>query len=874
MSTKRRKPTQRARDEDSELARDNAELHVRNTFLRDRLSTATRKQADAIVSVEQVKRDYASFYEAEIASKDATIARLENEKTDELARTNHTGHGASVRSKVKTKKHRQGWADEMRTWLRNRFVDDPESAFCALKTLAVEDLRIEDLSGVLELRKEELCADSEFLDNAVRNGQMEYRNFLQKHISPSTADNLIKTMLLSRVKYNRLNEKLFHTYQDDADGNCVSVLMSFNGVDAPHLPTRHALDKYRSEVLKAFDLQTRDGGLSSTLKLREVLKTGILTSLRQGFFILVGNQVFQCDGRRVQVMNYTDAANHFKGMKVTASAIQLPDGSASPNSPFHTQTYSIMEGGDGFEDIITTGRDQVEQANDLIDRPNLELGPIMIPCHGPVREDATDPPQVEMSVSCPIDLNFGGDQAHSNAMNCLLGCNCSNPCTYCECSKHDLCSLEFTETFTPRTRERIILLAHAKLGSCPGCLRTIVPKGEVRNAEKQVELAVEGDDDPEVPYDMKTNQTSMRPVTHSTVHFGVQLGRSPPYHLEPNRWIVCLLHLNLCIVRGLFTRTIVAEFGKLPRNTGPERLSFANQIDAMAEMLSQAGLRMKKNKLLKPTSSKEVSHYDERLKNSGLGGRDAQFMMNAREAMLQLMYPESICGPWFPDKVLFRSQESFNMFYAAADAPTQTKYSAVAMQKCYKVRRVWFQWDRTWKLLSSKLDYGAGGISGLTKAEVQQVWDTRADNVYEHAKTFVSNWVSAVQATQGLYLHLVVRHVPDQIRKFGDMNSRQTQGLEHIHHYLKMVGAHATNRKQGQRMKTMLGHTALSRAAQQQDEVARRIMKAEAEADYKKAYRVRKLAKFLRLEATKLKLEAGSGLLINSSPAVELAVEP
>ncbi len=191
--------------------------------------------------------------------------------------------------------------------------------------------------------------------------------------------------------------------------------------------------------------------------------------------------------------------------------------------------------------------------------------------------------------------------------------------------------------------------------------------------------------------------------------------------------------------------------------------------------------------------------------------------------MLKLMYPGSKCGPWYPDEVMFDSPESFTLFYDQASK--QTKYSAVAMRKCYDVRRVWWQWDRTWQLLRSKMDYGPRGISALTRTEVQQVWNARADNVYEHAKTFVGYWVTAVQATQGVYLHMIVKHVPGQLSRFGDMNTCHTQGLVPCHYELKAVGIHATTKKLVQRMPTMLIHLLLKTAYMQVNETSIRIYK-------------------------------------------------
>ena len=196
----------------------------------------------------------------------------------------------------------------------------------------------------------------------------------------------------------------------------------------------------------------------------------------------------------------------------------------------------MYEGSDGYEDAVTLGRDQIAQANDLLDNPTLDLVPILVPFHGPLEADIVDRPMIEITVKCPIEFNFGGDQAHSNAMNSLAGCNCSHPCPYCEASKHDMCSLDFDHNATIRTREQIIMLAHAKLGFCPGCLRKIVPKGTVEDQDLQVELAEDGDDEPIVPAELKLLATTKRPVTHTTVHFGVVLGRTPPYHIDPSRW--------------------------------------------------------------------------------------------------------------------------------------------------------------------------------------------------------------------------------------------------------------------------------------------------------------------------------------------------
>ena len=798
------------------------------------------------------------------AVKDAEIARLQNVINSDVGMISsplhepHPDHprGISSMDGRRGDRNTKVWADEARRALLRTFAERPDQQHAARLNIITKDIRAEDICGALDHRVDVAeCVPHHFLDTAVRKGQQDFSDFLQSNITPAVGENLTKTLMLSRVKYARLNAKLFETTKENEDGNRVSVPLRFNNVKAPRLPGRHLLDKYRFEILHAFELDVEDEGLSTSVNLRRVITKDVLASIEQGFFVMSEGEVRQIDGRQVQVMKYTDTANQFKGMKVTASAVQLPDGSCTPNSPFHTSEYALYEGGDGYEDINELGRHEVEQANELLRNQTLEIL-LGVPLHGPLPKGSTERPCVELIVRCPLNFRFGGDQSHMNSMNCLGGCNCICPCTYCECSKHEMTNLEFDKKHTVRTRQRIILLAHAELGKCPGCDKEIVPKGEVKDRAKQVAIAVEGDVVPVVSQ-LKRKKGQAK-VTHSSLHFGVVLGRIPPYLLEPSHWITCLLHLNLCIVRGLFTRTIVAEFGKLPQDTAEQKISHAKQVDAMAALLDQAGLKMKKNKLTK-NASKEVSNYDERLKNSGLGGRDAEHLMNARNAILMLMFPEASCGPWYSDEELFASQESFDQY--ETDAEKQHEFSSTAMKHSYRVRRAWYTWDKTWKLLTKKMEYPADDPSTLTKVEVKKVWAARADEVFELSKIFVTCWVSSVGATQGLYLHILVKHIPDQIREYGDLNTRQTQGLKHCHAARKRVGLHATNRKAGQRIKTMLAHVVLKKESMQQDEKQANCLREALMKQKKSDYDRDRFAKLQRLENARLLCEADVGLV-------------
>jgi len=73
---------------------------------------------------------------------------------------------------------------------------------------------------------------------------------------------------------------------------------------------------------------------------------------------------------------------------------------------------------------------------------------------------------------------------------------------------------------------------------------------------------------------------------------------------------------------------------------------------------------------------------------------------------------------------------------------------------------------------------------------------------------FVSSWVAAVGAkTKGVYLHMLAAHLPDFIRRFGDLNRYSTQGMEHSHKQRKQYGPLGTNFKPNERGLSQVLHS-------------------------------------------------------------------
>ena len=136
---------------------------------------------------------------------------------------------------------------------------------------------------------------------------------------------------------------------------------------------------------------------------------------------------------------------------------------------------------------------------------------------------------------------------------------------------------------------------------------------------------------------------------------------------------------------------------------------------------------------------------------------------------------------------------------AARDACGRAWRSEASEQRD-RVRRAWYSWELVWKKLNSPFDYSADDKS------YQEVWNERAEEVEVLAHEYLKGWVASVGATQGLYLHILMKHIPEEIRKWGDLRVRSSQGLEHCHKRRKRIGCEATNRRKGQRIEQMLTH--------------------------------------------------------------------
>jgi hypothetical protein len=170
-----------------------------------------------------------------------------------------------------------------------------------------------------------------------------------------------------------------------------------------------------------------------------------------------------------------DAANHTRHIKVTAAAALFPEGCANPMAPANNHPYCYVEADDSSEAFATTAKPMADMTNEVIDDPNLDV----------TLADGT-------TAACKLRCFIGGDQKFIGGANSVSACSGPFPCAYCECPKDHLS--DTAKTFPLRTRENIMLLAHAALGKCPGCSLEIVEV--VKNKKFETKLLSRSDPAP------------------------------------------------------------------------------------------------------------------------------------------------------------------------------------------------------------------------------------------------------------------------------------------------------------------------------------------------------------------------------------------
>jgi hypothetical protein len=226
-------------------------------------------------------------------------------------------------------------------------------------------------------------------------------------------------------------------------------------------------------------------------------------------------------------------------------------------------------------------------------------------------------------------------------------------------------------------------------------------------------------------------------------HAGIKYGRYPLINVEPEKWYLCLLHFNLRVTGGNINKLVFAHIGKF----GDQK----EQAKELCEILQEAGIWVREERL-KPKSKKADAAH---VKDISFVGRDAVGIQTLAENLMDVVFP--------PDE-------------RDDDEDVKKMYD--------KGMEVWNVWRDLWRLLNNKID-----------SDDVQARNQRADEVQVLADRYRVAWCRAVGSTSGLYVHIMHEHLADQVRAVGDLRPYQSQGLEHLHSFRKLIARHLTNRQ-------------------------------------------------------------------------------
>lgn len=343
----------------------------------------------------------------------------------------------------------------------------------------------------------------------------------------------------------------------------------------------------------------------------------------------------------------------------------------------------------------------------------------------------------EEKIDVDVEVCAGADQKAVHANFGLCGCNRKFSCPLCHCPNTSFTNVHPPNTYTNRSLDNIRLLAHTIEGTCPGCKMIIVDK--TRNlGPNETPLALPGQKPPKVPAQFASHDGPRRIVpTWTDLHFGVIYGSKVILQLPPSRFAICILHLNLRMVGNLLKLSMFRKLGP-----GQQK-----QAEELWKCLVASGIPIRQ---VKCTKNVHMTDWYQTISSHSFAGADAARMLLIYKDALEIVFPSD----WL------KSQPS----------ELQAKVSSY-----YKV---WSLYADLWADLNN-LD--------ITKEQ-------KATVIEGKAAMFAETWRFAFGSTPTLYLHLLLDHVPTQLRELPiDLWYLQTEGLEHANKIRKQFAATMVN---------------------------------------------------------------------------------
>ena len=223
-------------------------------------------------------------------------------------------------------------------------------------------------------------------------------------------------------------------------------------------------------------------------------------------------------------------------------AYTLINAVACPSSPKNSKEFCLFEGDDHWASVRKYAACSLADMIALNENPSLSF-------------TTTEGEAVNMQ----LRVLGGGDGSNLVSIRGISGCGGPCACPFCEMPSSKFCDIGVDyQRGQERTSARIAQLAHSvACPSCPGCGMEIV--AEVTDPSKQMPIACPDSSPPPKKQWKGSLKNLGKDKTWLEIHKGVIMGH---YDLLPGfDWILCLLHLNLRIVNGLFVKLIIKHIG-------------------------------------------------------------------------------------------------------------------------------------------------------------------------------------------------------------------------------------------------------------------------------------------------------------------------
>ena len=147
------------------------------------------------------------------------------------------------------------------------------------------------------------------------------------------------------------------------------------------------------------------------------------------------------------------------------------------------------------------------------------------------------------------------------------------------------------------------------------------------------------------------------------------------------------------------------------------------------------------------------------------------------------------------------------------------------------IKDCWQKWEELWELLSSPLprnDVRVGNKPVTYPKNETDARELRASQIESAAAEFIDSFGLADDDSHcTLYFHILIEHIPQAIRRHGDLRKYSTSGLEHLHSFKKrdknMINGRTVSNKEGRGKKMTLGRVWQAMKAEYVRKVANRL---------------------------------------------------